>query len=278
MVVWNKILQEIDSVNVLLQKKTITVSIGSKLIEHFRSTIINIRNETFPVLHQESVELATLLDIDPVFQEQRKRKIKKHFDYEADDENPLLLDQDRFRVAYIEAIDIITDQLKWRFEELRKISDDFEFLTGENLLLLDEEMLTKHCMDLSKKYSADLSGPELVNEVISAKKLFNSLNPNFKKMLHFDILQMLYDFDITCSYKFMETSYRIYLSIPITSASAERSFSKLKLVKTYLRSTMGQERLTSLSLLSIEHELTENIDVEKVINDFAILKARKVRF
>ena len=47
---------------------------------------------------------------------------------------------------------------------------------------------------------------------------------------------------------------RIYMR-PITVASGERSFSKLKLIKTYLRSTIAQERLNSLSLLSIECEI-----------------------
>lgn len=48
LVVWNNILEEIDNVNVLLQKKTITVSIASKLIENLKNTINTIRNEKFP--------------------------------------------------------------------------------------------------------------------------------------------------------------------------------------------------------------------------------------
>ncbi len=47
----------------------------------------------------------------------------------------------------------------------------------------------------------------------------------------------------------------IFLTIPVTVASAERSFSKLKLIKNYFRSTMSQEKLSTLSILSIENEL-----------------------
>ena len=45
-------------------------------------------------------------------------------------------------------------------------------------------------------------------------------------------------------------AYRIVLTITVLVASAERSFSKLKLIKFYLRSTMSQQRLNKLALLS----------------------------
>ena len=64
----------------------------------------------------------------------------------------------------------------------------------------------------------------------------------------------------------------------ITIASGERSFAKLKLIKTYLRSTVSQERLNSLSMLSIESEIAKAIDFENILNDFANKKARKVFF
>ncbi|TMW83146.1 hypothetical protein EJD97_002752 [Solanum chilense] len=58
------------------------------------------------------------------------------------------------------------------------------------------------------------------------------------------------------------------LTISVTVASAERSFSKLKIIKSYIRSTMSQERLSGLAILSIEKELLEQIDYTKIINNF----------
>ena len=46
--------------------------------------------------------------------------------------------------------------------------------------------------------------------------------------------------------------YRILLTIHVTIAFAERRFLKLKLIKSYLRSTMSKGRLTRLTILSIE--------------------------
>ena len=44
------------------------------------------------------------------------------------------------------------------------------------------------------------------------------------------------------------------LTMPATSASCERSFSSMKRVKTFIRSTMGEDRLTALAVLHIHRE------------------------
>ena len=62
----------------------------------------------------------------------------------------------------------------------------------------------------------------------------------------------------------------------ISVATCERSFSKLKLVKTYLRSQMSQLRLSSLAMLSIEHEVSNRLEFDEVIKNFAIKKVRKI--
>ena len=50
-------------------------------------------------------------------------------------------------------------------------------------------------------------------------------------------------------------AYRVLLTIPVTVASAERSFSKLKLLKSYLCSTMIQERLNDLTMIALESDI-----------------------
>lgn len=57
-------------------------------------------------------------------------------------------------------------------------------------------------------------------------------------------------------------SLPILLTIPVMVASEERSFSQLKLIKTYLRLTISQSRLTNLTTLSVENEIAENIEFE----------------
>jgi hypothetical protein len=76
------------------------------------------------------------------------------------------------------------------------------------------------------------------------------------------------------SYPNISITYQILFTVLVTVASAERSFSKLKLLKNYLRSTMSQERLNGLATLCIEKKLLDKIGNNTIINDFA---SRNVR-
>ena len=58
-------------------------------------------------------------------------------------------------------------------------------------------------------------------------------------------------------YPNVSIAYRILLTMPVTVASTKRSFSKLKLLKSYLRSSMSQERLNDLEILCIEKNMLE---------------------
>jgi hypothetical protein len=67
-------------------------------------------------------------------------------------------------------------------------------------------------------------------------------------------------------------------SIPATSCSAERSFSCLRRLKTYLRSTMGQDRLSALGLLSIERAYANRLDVNSILDVFGRRRGRDGMF
>ena len=71
---------------------------------------------------------------------------------------------------------------------------------------------------------------------------------------------------------------KILLTILVTVAFAKIIFSKLKLIKSYLRSTMSQERLSGLVILSIENEMLEEFEYKNLISQFASQKARKIDF
>lgn len=66
------------------------------------------------------------------------------------------------------------------------------------------------------------------------------------------------------------------LTLPIIVASNERSFSKLKLIKNYLRSTMSNDRLFYLIISSVECDLLDAIDIQKLVNDWTKMKDRKI--
>ena len=73
-------------------------------------------------------------------------------------------------------------------------------------------------------------------------------------------------------------AYRILFTVPVTVASAERSFSKLKLLKNYLRSAMSQERLNGLATICIEKDLLDKVNVDTIINDFASKNVKRKGF
>ena len=69
--------------------------------------------------------------------------------------------------------------------------------------------------------------------------------------------------------------YRIYLTIPVTSANAERNFSRANMIRSYLRTRMGQERFTGLSHIAIERDITSKCDYDDVIDNFGAMKNRR---
>ena len=68
---------------------------------------------------------------------------------------------------------------------------------------------------------------------------------------------------------------RILCTLPVTSCSSERSFSALKRIKTHIRSSMINDRLTSLTLLHVHHDIA--VDIPQVIDEFARRHPRRLK-
>ena len=68
----------------------------------------------------------------------------------------------------------------------------------------------------------------------------------------------------------------IFLIIAVSVAICKRRFSKLKLIKNYLRSSMSTLRLRNFTTLSVEQQLTDNINFDINIEEFANKKAKKL--
>ena len=81
-----------------------------------------------------------------------------------------------------------------------------------------------------------------------------------------------------CSASFLPSIHallRIFATIPVSTATAERSFSALKLLKSYLRATMSEQRISALALCYMHSDL--NVKTESIIDRFAV-KNRRLKF
>ena len=68
--------------------------------------------------------------------------------------------------------------------------------------------------------------------------------------------------------------FRIICTLPVTSCECERSISVLRRLKTYLRATKGEERLTGLALMHIHYAM--DLNKEEIINSFAEQHLRRM--
>ncbi|KAL4104368.1 hypothetical protein QTP88_019669 [Uroleucon formosanum] len=89
------------------------------------------------------------------------------------------------------------------------------------------------------------------------------------------LCQVMKDDNLLDIYPYVNIALRMFLCVPASNTSAERSFSTLKRVKTYLRSLMNDNRLNSLAILNIESQFTTSLNYDEIIEDFARSKARR---
>jgi hypothetical protein len=129
--------------------------------------------------------------------------------------------------------------------------------------------LKEQGIELAKVYKGDIEESEIVPEVESFKYHALVLDDTVKNATPLQLLTFIYKNGLQEAYPNITTSLRIFVTMPVSVSSNERSFSKLKLIKTYLRNTIDQQRLTNLSIISIEHDLASKISYGDIISSFA---------
>lgn len=245
---WYDLLFRINTVSKELQGLTADFSDALNGLEGICTWLTDYRQNGFSSSLINAREIAEDLDTEPVFKATRIRKRRRMFDYEQYEGEDVggRNAQEDFRInCFNMIVDTAIASLQRRFEQLRNHNQIFGFIY--NFKELPKSVLKscgKNLEDvLTHGESRDVDGYMLAEEMDVLKYVFpDSVHGDLRKMLTFlSIKGRSFDFPN------LWIALRIALTIPVTVASGERSFSKLKLIKTYLRSTMCQDRLRNMA-------------------------------
>ena len=165
-------------------------------------------------------------------------------------------------------------------QAIKEVAAMCETVQVNSLISATEEELKVSIPKLTTFYD-EVSESALLIEIPRLRRHLKAAEINLEEAKDWailDVLTFIAEWDFVESLPALSLSLKLFLTICVSLALCERSFSKLKLIKNYLRSTMGQSRLSDLAILSIESELAKGIDFDEVIHKFAVLKARKGKF
>ncbi|CAI6345767.1 unnamed protein product [Macrosiphum euphorbiae] len=143
-----------------------------------------------------------------------------------------------------------TEQLN---QSIKDISNQYSELFGESIFSIEQKLRGELNL-LENKLKSDTDLTTITSAITFLDKLDFDYFPVFSLFI------------------------KILITLPISIATAERSFSSLRLLKTWLRTRMSEERLTGLALLYIHKNIDIHNNIENIINRFANDKNRKLDF
>lgn len=278
--IWTKILQAVDIVNKVIQQRGGTLHVASSNLSSLIDTLHDMRNEKWEAILQETLIVAKNIGWPTFLEEESKRIRKRKRSWSDDDDNaPASTEQDKRqrsleifkRETYYVILDSIIGQLTQRFQSLKSLNELFSILWRAHLI--PDSEIEIQASNLISKYSTDISD-DLLDELKNLKTVYIA-NFGTETLPPLKLLNTIKKFKLSHIFPNVMIGLRIFLTIPATVASAERSFSTLKRVKSVLRSTMCQDRLSSLGVLAVEQDLVRKCDVDTVIDRFVRRKARK---
>ena len=273
LILWEQVPHKINVVQKRLQSPRMNLREAAadmdSLIDHF----INKRSELCQNATDKGLNVAAEWGIPT----ERRIRRKKKMDGEKATGAGLTLVEEIDRVMKL-SLDRLVQEIRDRSKRLQDLNSKFGFLLDMQSLIASEDVnkdsLLPHCVDFAIAHKDDVDASSLLLEIMDCRMLMkkrpsSEVPSTPEELLKFTIQ---YGKDV---FPNLRTALQTLLTISVSVASCERSFSKLKLIKTYLQSTMCQERLSNLAILSVEKDTFNSINFDSIIDQFAKKKARK---
>ena len=257
------VLNHADNLSATLQRSSISASEGQHVAQLSVEAMEKLRNEdSFQLFWDSTIKLHASFDIaDP--QLPRKRKQPQRYEEESAPGFQHDAVELYYRQIYYEAIDNALSTIRSRFDQ-----PGFQMYRQLECLLLKSfcnENVEKELTAVTSFYGSDLNATQLkVQLSLLQGKLPSSCNLK-------DAVSYLRTFSSAEQQVLSQVIkvVRLILVNPATNAISERSFSAMRRIKTYLRSTMGQSRLNAVMILHVHKEKTDEIQIVDIANEFA---------
>lgn len=166
------------------------------------------------------------------------------------------------RSLVIPYLDSIITSLEVRFAEENTPSFALSKLHPAQMQKMTTENLKQTCESIAQFY--DL--PNIKNEIELWQQLWHD-RLNLTNLTVVDVLKETNSF-----FPETEKALKILIALPCTTCTVERSFSSLRRLKTWLRSTMAEDRLNGLAMMSVHRAIiNKNLNNfnDKVVESFA---------
>ncbi|XP_060866967.1 uncharacterized protein LOC132942520 [Metopolophium dirhodum] len=238
------------------------------MVDNCARKLSELRNEQqLDVLLAEAKMFSQENELEEVWFPEKQVQRRKKMAGEKTNDEIVSNAKDNFNIqVYFTVLDQICTSITSRFEGSREILSDLSLLSVDRLIATSKGCpIPEDNFVYLDKWIPNLQIDQLKLEYSTFAYSFLKLKSNIAiEKLHEKLLKT---FNLISAFPNMYIAYTFLCTIPATSVSSERTFSKLKLIKTRIRSTMVQKRLDSLMLLSCEKDVIINLD--EAINKYA---------
>ncbi|KYN19303.1 Zinc finger MYM-type protein 1, partial [Trachymyrmex cornetzi] len=251
-----KILERVEILNCELRKKDLSINESHDIVKIMKDGISTMRDSGFDSLWEVAVKKAKKLDLNDPKLPRHRRALKR---LKTANAHVFKDPESYYKKIYLETVDQLLFSLNERFQ-----SETMDFLNNcENFIIGNVADLAS----IVEFYDDDLDidrlelHRDMFIDMIKAKDLKVTNLKDAVNVLKNDIAM------VDCVSELVSLA-KLVLTIPSSTCTAERSFSALRRLKTYLNSTMLQQRMNSIAILHVHREIAEKIDIDKLLNDF----------